>query len=174
MDLQHGKLDVRLHRIPTQFFRHLVPYSLWHICTNTTSSLNQDLYVTIVLFQFFFGKRETRLAFECNLFQSLDPQEMSLNMNMNKILPVKFSGVSPNLNIKLVTSSPSCNVLHPGKYSTRIPLAHHQICQSFGWTRFQPPLICIPMQCVLGGSRVSSQSIIQKLKTRRHLCFQDW
>ena len=63
-----------------------------------------------------FAKRETRLAFDMHSFSlSLDPQEMSLNIDMKIILPVKFSGVSPNFNNKLLTSSLSCNVLNPGK-----------------------------------------------------------
>ena len=33
---------------------------------------------------------------------------MSLNIDMNMILPVKFSGVSPNFNSKLLTSPLSC------------------------------------------------------------------
>ena len=60
--------------------------------------------------------RETSLAFNKHSSSlSLDPQEMSLNIDMNMILPVKFSGVPPNFNSKLLTSSLSCNVLNPGK-----------------------------------------------------------
>ena len=45
--------------------------------------------------------RETSRAFVSHSFSlSFDPQEMSLNIDMNIILPVKFSGVSPNLNSK--------------------------------------------------------------------------
>ena len=63
-----------------------------------------------------FAYRETRLAFDMHSFSlSLDPQEMSLKIDMNIIRPVKFSGVSPNLNSKLLTSSLSCNALNPGK-----------------------------------------------------------
>ena len=39
----------------------------------------------------------------------------TLNIDMNRILLVKFSGVSFNLNSKRLTSSLSCNVLNPGK-----------------------------------------------------------
>ena len=43
--------------------------------------------------------RETRLAFDSHsALLSLDPYEMSLNIDMKMILPVKFSGVSFNLN----------------------------------------------------------------------------
>ena len=57
--------------------------------------------MTIVLFQIFLQieKRDwhlTRIFFS----SSLDPQKMSLNIDMKRILLVKFSGVSPNLNIK--------------------------------------------------------------------------
>ena len=52
-----------------------------------------------------FVYRGTRLAFDKHYFSlSLDPQEMSLNIDMKTILPVKFSGVSPNHNRKLLTS----------------------------------------------------------------------
>ena len=52
-----------------------------------------------------FAHKETRLAFDMHSFSlSLDPQEMSLNIDMNIILPVKFYGVSSNLKCKLLTS----------------------------------------------------------------------
>ena len=57
--------------------------------------------MTIVLFQNLFAKRGTSRAFDMHSFSlSLDPQEMSLNIDMNIILPVKFSGVSSNPNSK--------------------------------------------------------------------------
>ena len=88
--------------------------------------------MTIVLFQIFFAYRDTSLAFaRHSVALSFVPQEMSLNIDINRILPLKFSGVSFNLNSKLLTSSLSCNVLNPGKYSTRIPLALRRFCQSF-------------------------------------------
>ena len=49
------------------------------------------------------------------------------------IRPVNFSGVTPNLDSNSWTLWQSCNVVNPGKISTRIPLAHHQFC----------PKICI-------------------------------
>ena len=46
----------------------------------------------------FFAYIETALAFAKHyLSLSFVPQEMSLNIDINKIIPVKFSGVSPNL-----------------------------------------------------------------------------
>ena len=60
--------------------------------------------------------RDTNLAFARHSFSlSFVPHEMSLNIDINRILPVKFSGVSSNLNSKRLTSSLSCNVLNPGK-----------------------------------------------------------
>ena len=44
---------------------------------------------------------KTSRAFDSHSFSStLDPHEMSLNIDMKIILPVKFSGVSFNLNSK--------------------------------------------------------------------------
>ena len=60
--------------------------------------------------------RDTSLAFARHSFSfSFVPQETSLNIDINRILPVKFSGVSSDLNTKRLTSSLSCNVLNPGK-----------------------------------------------------------
>ena len=64
----------------------------------------------------FLAYKDTTLAcarHSCSL--SLVPQEMSLNIDINRILPVKFSGVSPNSLSKLLTLSQSCNVSNPGK-----------------------------------------------------------
>ena len=77
---------------------------------------------------------------------SIVPQETSLNIDINRILPVKLSGVSPNLYSKLLTSSLRCNVLNLGKYSTRIPFAHHRSCLSFcNFEKIWSILIFAPM-----------------------------
>ena len=100
---------------------------------------------------------------------------MSLNIDMKIILPVKLSGVSFNLNSKLLTSWLSCNVLNPGKYSTRIPLARRQFCPSFCISvNFWTTSICLPMQCLIGGSRSPFQDTIQNLKIGRFFCAEDW
>ena len=79
-----------------------------------------------------FAYRETSLAFARHSFSlSFDPQEKSLNIDINMILPIKFSSVSSNLTSKRLTSSLSCNVLNPGKYFTGIPLARRRFCPSF-------------------------------------------
>ena len=51
-----------------------------------------------------FAFRETRLAFDSHSFSlSFAHHEMSLNIDMKIILPVEFSGISSNLNSKLLT-----------------------------------------------------------------------
>ena len=122
-----------------------------------------------------FAYRETSLAFARYSFSlSLDPQEMSLNIDINRILPVKISGVSPNLNSKYLTSSLSCNVLNPGKIfhskssgspsilskflSSGDDLNHPNLCShaSFDW-----------------GFRESYKDTTQNMKRRRPLCVED-
>ena len=46
----------------------------------------------------FFAFQDTTLAFATHSFSlSFVPQERSLNIDITRILPVKISGVSPNL-----------------------------------------------------------------------------
>ena len=60
--------------------------------------------MTIVLLHIFL-QIETSLAFDSHsTLLSLDPHEMSLNIDMKIILPVKFPGVSFNLNSNSLTS----------------------------------------------------------------------
>ena len=68
--------------------------------------------MTVVLFQIFL---HTKIRVEHSVTLSFVPQEMSLNIDINRILPVKFTSVSTNLYSKLLTLSLSCNVLNPGK-----------------------------------------------------------
>ena len=51
--------------------------------------------------QYLLAYKDTSRAFARH--SSLVPQEMSLNIDIKRILPVKFSGVSPNLYNKLLT-----------------------------------------------------------------------
>ena len=46
---------------------------------------------------------------------SFVPQEMSLNIDINRIIPVKFSDVSPHLLSRSLTLPQSCHVSNPGK-----------------------------------------------------------
>ena len=72
--------------------------------------------MTIVFSKFPYMQRYESSVCQTFFFSlSFVPQEMSLNIDMKRILPVKFSGVSPNLYSKLLTFSLSCNVLNPGK-----------------------------------------------------------
>ena len=64
----------------------------------------------------FFASTLTTLAFAKH--SSLLPflsQEMSLNIDIKRILPGKVSGVSPKLLSRSVTLPQSCNVVNPGK-----------------------------------------------------------
>ena len=64
----------------------------------------------------FLAYKDTTLACARHYFSlSFVPQEMSLNIDMNRILPVKFAGVSHNLLSESLTLSQSCNVSNPGK-----------------------------------------------------------
>ena len=72
--------------------------------------------MTIVPIPNFLASMETTLAFATH--SSLLPfpsQEMSLNIDIKRILPVKVSGASPNLLSRSVTLPQSCNVVNPGK-----------------------------------------------------------
>ena len=60
-------------------------------------------------------KDTTRACARHSCSLSFVPQEMSLNIDIYRILPVKFAGVSPNLLSKSLTLSQRCNVSNPGK-----------------------------------------------------------
>ena len=64
----------------------------------------------------FFALLETTFAFAKH-YSSLPflSQEMSLNIDINRILPVKDSGVCPKLLRRSLILSQSCNVSNPGK-----------------------------------------------------------
>ena len=82
--------------------------------------------MTIVMLQIFLHT-ERRVEHLIRIL-SLDPHEMPLNIDMKIIRPVNLSGVTLNLDSNSWTLLQSCNVVNPGKYSTRIPSAHHQLC----------------------------------------------
>ena len=55
-----------------------------------------------------------------------------------------------------------------GRYSTRIPLAHHQYCPKLCTpVNFWTTSTCLPMRSLIVGSRSSYQDTIQNLKRRR-------
>ena len=72
--------------------------------------------MTIVLFQIFLHIEKRDLAFDSHSSSLLLPsQEMSLNIDIKRILSVKVSGASPNLLSRSVTLPQSCNVVNPVK-----------------------------------------------------------
>ena len=83
----------------------------------------------------FFANMETTFAFARH-YSSLPflSQEMSFNIDINKILPVKVSvsGVSPNLLNRSVTLAQNCTVVNPGKLfhsnSVGSPCFLHSLC----------------------------------------------
>ena len=83
----------------------------FEIRTNESS-----LFLPIFLLPIFFLYKDMCPAFVkhfCSLI--LAPQEMSLNIFMNRTLTVKVSGVSPKSLSRSLTLPQSCNVTNPGK-----------------------------------------------------------
>ena len=118
MELLHGKLGIHFQRISTASFprydpKILVDYSLpieYHFFSEP-GPINDHCPIPN-----FFANMETTLAFAKHSSSlPLLSQEMSLNIDINKIIPVKVSGVSPNLLSRSVTLPQSCNVVNPGE-----------------------------------------------------------
>ena len=111
MDSWLERLGVRFLRVSPSSFPPFCPIQPCGLSSliEYHFSLNQDRETTIVLIQIFshIEKRvehSTRILFHCLLIHN----EMSLNIDMKIILPVRFSGVSPDLNRKLLTFWLSC------------------------------------------------------------------
>ena len=107
---------------------HFVPSILWTIITDRIPLfLNKDqkwrrLAPTLL------ANGETIWAFDSqSILLSLNPHEMSLNIDMKIVLLMKLSDVSINLNSKRMTFWLSCNVLNPWKifHSNSIELLDH-------------------------------------------------
>ena len=82
-----------------------------------------------------FANRDTSLESAIHSVSlSLFHHMMSLNIDMKIIRRWNCSG-SPILLMNFWTSRTSCNVMNPGKYSTRIPSVLRQLC----------PKVCIVM-----------------------------
>ena len=178
MDSWHGRLDVRFRQILTS---SSLPFCPIHTCG--LSALTE--------YHFFsepgprndhcpvpnlFAYRETSRAFDSHSFSlSIDHHEMSLNIDMKIILPVKFSGVSSNLNSNSWTSWLSCNVLNPGKIFHSNSIGWPSILSKvlYSWDVLNHSNL-VPMHRLIGGYRVSYQDTIQNLKIRRPLCAEDW
>ena len=124
--------------------------------------------MTIVLFPNLLAYEDTSREFARHSYLSFVPQEMSLNIDINRILPVKFSDVSPNLYSKLLTSSLSCNVLNPGKIFHSNCIGSPSILSKPPQPRedFNHPNLS-SMHRLIGCSLVSYQDTIQNLKRHR-------
>ena len=100
-----------------------------------------------------FASRETSCAFDSHSFMlSLDLHEMSLNIDVKIIRPVKCSGVSLNLNSNSWTSWLSCNVLNPGKifHSKSISSPSSLSKVLYSWWTFEPLQSLFPCSVRLG------------------------
>ena len=101
---------------------------------------------------------------------------MSLNIDMKMIRPLNSAGCLLIFERNSWTLLHSCNVVNPGKYSTRIPLVHHQLCPKLcivmnPWTN----PTCLPRQYLIVGSRSSFQGITQNIwEFINLLCARDW
>ena len=72
--------------------------------------------MTIAQYQIFPPNVFTKLAFfEHSSLLPFLSQEMSLNIDIKRILPVKVSGVCPKELRRSLILSQSCNVVNPGK-----------------------------------------------------------
>ena len=94
-----------------------VPFSLWTVFTNRVPFFsepgprNDHCPAPNLL-----ANTETSWAFDTHsILLSFDPHEMSWNIDMKMVLPVKLSGVSLNLSSNSWTSWLRCNVLNPWK-----------------------------------------------------------
>ena len=88
--------------------------------------------MTIVLLQISLHRERRVEHFDSHSFLlSLDPHEMSLNIDMKIIRLVKSSGCTLNFDSNSWTLWQSCNVVNPGKIFQSNSLAHHQFCPKF-------------------------------------------
>ena len=148
MDSSCGKLVIRFQQLPTTSS----PPFLSHTPCGLSSLIQYHFSEPRPMndhcpFPNLFAYRETSLAFARHSFSlSFDPQEMSLNMDINYDY--------------------SC-VLILGRYSTRIPLARRRFCQSFCiLEKILTIPIFVPMHRSIGGYRESYQDTTQIPKRR--------
>ena len=97
------------------------------------------------------------------------------DIDMKIILPVKFSGVSSNLNSKSLTSWLSCNVLNPWEIFHSNSIGSPSILSKFlySWDVLNHPNLC-SHAAFNWCSRLSYQSITQNLKIRKPSRARDW
>ena len=90
------------------------------------------------------------------------------------IRPVKFSGVTLNLNSKLLTSSLSCNVVNPGKIFHSNTIGSPSILSKVLYCGERLNHVNLSSHEVFDcGFSFTFQGIIQNLKRRRPLCARD-
>ena len=100
---------------------------------------------------------------------------MSLNIDMNKILPVKVPGVSPNLLSRSVTLQQSCNVVHPGKIFPLdfSRLSIDSVIVSVAFISYDPSYPVLPSFDGLRMLMGPFQDTTQNLRRRRLLRVED-
>ena len=91
---------------------------------------------------------------------------MSLNIDMKMIRPLYCFGDLLILDMNSWTLLQSCNEVNPGKYSTRIPMAHHQIVSKVLYCgELLNHVNLSSQQYLIVVSGVSFQGTTQNLKT---------
>ena len=106
---------------------------------------------------------------------SLDQHEMPLNIDMKIIRPGKSSGSMLIFDRNSWTLLQSCNAVNPGKYSTRVPLAHHQLCPKLCIVmNFWTTSTCLPMHNLMLGSDSSFQDVTQNPNIHKPSRARDW
>ena len=153
-------------------FRHIPQFSLWTIFVESTiffrTRTNEWPLTNLPI-------RETRMAFEshsCSL--SFDALEMSLNIDMNRINPVKFSGVSPIFNSKHFTSWLSRNVMYSGdNFQSKSISSPSFLSKSlYSWDILNHPNYGSHAMSDWAFSCISPNK--HNLKRRSLLCAEDW
>ena len=171
MELLHGKLDIRFLRIPTTFS------AMWsQIPCGPFSSIEDP-----ILFWTWTNKWPlSNIKLPCKygddfnichtFFFSFLSQEMSLNIYM-KILPVKVSGVSPNLLSRSVTLPQKRNVVNPGKIFHSNHFFRHRLCS---FCRWRSVLSFLSKLCWTEDVDEPFQDTTQNPRKRRLLRVEDW
>ena len=105
---------------------------------------------------------------------SLDLHEMSLNIDMEMIRPVKSSGSTLIFDRNSWTLKQSCNVVNPGKILHSDPIGSPSVVSKVLYCGdLLNQLNFLPKQYLMLGSDSSFQSITQNLKIRKPLRARD-
>ena len=105
---------------------------------------------------------------------SFDPHEMSLNIDMKMIRPVKSSGVSFHLDSNSCTLWQSCNVVNPGKIFHSNSIGSPSIVSKVLHCGELLNHVHLSSHNLIVGSGSSYQGITQNLKIRKPLRARDW